>query len=143
MQGSIDPSMIGEALALFEFDMLAQNADRVEANPNCTIDANGLLVFDFEQCFVLDGRLLKNGDSWSPCARGLAPYHMMHSVLVGKVSKEQIGLTLDRIDVSALDNLKSKLPEEWQDEAERIMGHIASVKAHSSEFKEDIWKALS
>jgi hypothetical protein len=131
------------ALQVFAFDMLAQSADRSAARPNCAIDGSGYIVFDFEQCFALDGRLIEPGDPWRPCARGLAVQHVFYPGLRGRsIKREELAAGLARLTPAVLQRRIAELPPTWQAEASRVASHVECVRKHADDFVEDLAEAL-
>jgi len=133
------------AMRLFAFDMLALNADRKEVNPNCAITTNGLIVFDFEQCFDDEPRFVDQGvPLYAVASRGLGNQHMFYTSLKGRTGIRRTA----RLVVSAMTNRRlekcvGSLPPEWQVEGARIAEHIVFVRTHADEFVEDIGRSLS
>lgn len=132
-----------DALQLFIYDMLAQNGDRTPANPNCAETADGLVVYDFEQCFSLDGDKMAEGSAWLPCQRGLAGFHFCRPFLAGtKPRKVELTRAVLRLTEERLSKMIKAMPNEWKPEGERIKDHILLIRENLDEFAEDILSAL-
>ena len=140
---SLDPDLVSPACRLFAFDMLTHYADRTEANPNCSWSGEGLLVFDFEQCCPPDPRFMEPGPIWTPCARGLAPVHLLTRHLQGRnVDLSFLRASLQHLADAEWRNLVEELPVTWHDEAHRMLDHVATVADHAAEFENDLREGL-
>lgn len=139
----LTPDLIEEAIRLFAFDMLCHYADRTPENPNCTQSANGLLVYDFEQGFPEEPRLMTPGLPWSPCGRGLANYHCIYRHISGRrTSLDFLEDGIRRLADPEWRRLVDRFPTEWQPESSRILDYIQEIADHVTEFKADLEGAL-
>ena len=140
---SLGPDLYPSAWRLFAFDMMTHYADRTEANPNCSWSSEGLMVFDFEQCFPPDPRLMDAGPIWTPCGRGLARVHFLYRHLSGRTADFSfLEKALEAVSGTEWRKLVEALPESWHEEAHRILDHVATVADHAAEFGEDLRAGL-
>jgi hypothetical protein len=137
--------LLDQALRLYTFDMLALHADRKERNPNCAMTAEGLMVYDFEQCFSEEPRFVpEDCPHWRVATVALGREHMFYTGLCGAKNVRQ---TARRV-VSAMTDRRLEgclegLPRTWVPEGERIVAHVKNVRNHADEFVDDIVRSLS
>ena len=140
------PNVLQEdALKLYIFDMLALHADRAERNPNCAVTADGLIVYDFEQCFSDEPRLVPlECPLWTVATTALGPNHMFYTGLRGTKNVRQVARqTIRAMTDSRLRACLQGMPRKWLPESERIVAHVKNVRDHADEFVEDIVRSLS
>jgi hypothetical protein len=140
---SLDPDLFEPTTRLFTFDMLTHYADRTESNPNCSWNGHGLLVFDFEQCFPTEPRLMDAGPAWRPCSRGLANLHCLYRHLRGR--RADLGFLPDavgRLTGKNWRNVVDGLPDTWREESLRILEHIEGIANHLDDFCQDLRSVL-
>ncbi len=134
-----------EALRLYVYDMLARNEDRAVRNPNCAYTAEGLIVFDFEQCFLMDLRFVpEDVEVWTAASRGgLGKYHMFYAALRGQDVRPIARDLLDRFSQEDLEDWPSRLPDPWRSEARRIVQHIRIILLNAELFLDDLQRSLA
>lgn len=134
-----------EAIRLYTFDMLVLNADRVERNPNCAVTADGLMVYDFEQCFAEEPRFLpEDWVPWRVATDGLGVEHMFYTGLRGaKNVRKTARWVVQAMTDTRLQACLEGLPRRWVPEGKRIVAYMANVRNHADEFVDDIVRSLS
>lgn len=140
------PRLLAEdALRLYVFDMLALHTDRTEQNPNCAITEDGLIVYDFERCFVEDDEdEPRMWPLWHGATHGLGPLHMFYTGLRrAKGVRQMARRVINAMTDSRLSVCLADLPAPWMPEGQRIVRHVKTVKEHADEFVEDVVRSLN
>ena len=133
-----------DALRLYVFDMLALHTDRVERNPNCAITRQGLMVFDFEQCFMEPNSVPEDCPHWAVATAGLGGRHMFYTGLRGAERVRQTARrVVEAMTESRLEACLMGLPNRWVPEGKRIVAHVRNVRNHADEFVDDIVRSLA
>lgn len=140
-----------EALKIFVFDLLIQNADRGHQKTNINTNGKELKIFDHELAFSYttligipiteEWRLDENGFE-----RDLIFKHIFYSHL-----KRKLGLPIDQIveSIGVLDkafwqHAEKLIPSEWMNNNfEKIKQHTQSIVNNIDNFKKEIRRILS
>lgn len=137
-----------DALKLFVYDMLAWHDDRTDRNPNCAVTADGLIVYDFERCFIEmepdeEDESEPKLPPWDAASGKYASCHMFYTGLKGATEVAQmVDEVLGAMTDEGLAKCLEGLPQEWKPEGERIIRHIEAVKEHADDFVESISRSL-
>jgi len=148
---SLPFSLEEEALQIFVFDMLIQNADRGHQKSNVNINGRELKIFDHELAFSYTSLIGSSGkEEWvldeNGTEKDLIFKHIFHRHLKGKKSL-RIDEAVDSI--KSLDNAFWKkaeklIPSQWMDESfQKIKQHTRSVVNNLNHFKTEIRRVLS
>jgi hypothetical protein len=140
-----------EALKIFVFDMLIQNADRGHQKANLNTNGKELKIFDHELAFSytsLIGTTAKK--EWELDENGaekdLIFKHIFHRHLKGNKSLriDDVADSLKSIDYVFWRKAKKLIPAEWMDESfQKIKLHTESVVSNVKKFKTEIRRVLS
>jgi len=137
---------VADALRIYAFDMLVQNPDRRDDNPNCARYRGRFLAYDFEMAFSflypLVGALLDPAE-----IPAFATQHVFYRSLVeasrrGVVDLQPVGDALNRVG-ERVEELGQFLPARWASFAARVVSHIRAVQARADVFEDGLRRSLA
>ena len=152
-----EDNLIGDrravALAVFVFDALIENKDRLVGNPNLLIRGDSFRIIDHELCFRIRQCLFPRPEPWrlgylnhavSPDNSG----HVFGALLKGD---RYLDFSLLRPNWSglsddALTDYAASIPTEWDDATEAIndaLTHLRSVRDRIDECLDEVERALT
>lgn len=124
-----------QATLLYAFDMMTGNPDRRIDKHNCGSLNGRLFVFDFETCFTGHLMLGPKPDPWRVRELGFSGTHLFYPMLKrGEPDWSPVGVAVRALTDARLARLLVGLPAEWEAEAKRICGHIASIRDNVDRF---------
>ena len=139
-----------EALKIFVFDMLIQNADRGHQKANLNTNGKELKIFDHELAFSytsLIGSSIK--DEWVLDENGfekdLIFKHLFHKHLKGKNDLPIDGVVdlIKLFDSEFWKKAEKLIPAKWMESFQKIKLHTQSVVNNVNKFKIEIRRILS
>jgi hypothetical protein len=133
-----------EAVGLFGFDLMVQNPDRRENNPNCAMFEDQLLAFDFELCFSFLLPILGlRAEPWAVSQHGIAKTHVMyrrlHQRRPGWASILSAIAALTPEKIVTMSNL---VPETWRHELAGIDVHLAALIDAAVELESELQRSI-
>ncbi len=148
---SLPFNLEAEALRIFVFDMLVQNADRGHQKENLNTNGKELKIFDHELAFSYTDLIgLSSKAEWLLDENGLEKdlifKHLFHKHLKG-INTLPIDDAVDQL--KQLDNefwktAEKLIPSEWKDERfKKIKEHTSAVVKNAKNFKIEIRRILS
>lgn len=148
---SLSFSLEEEALRIFVFDMLIQNADRGHMKENLNTNGKELKIFDHESAFSyirLIGSSAKK--EWlldeNGTEKDLIFKHIFHRYLKGKKSLriDEVIDSIKSLDKEFWKKAENLIPSEWMDVSfQKIKQHTRNVVNNVSAFKTEIRRVLS
>ncbi|HUF08542.1 MAG TPA: HipA family kinase [Rhodothermales bacterium] len=139
--GRMSEEQLGQASAIYVFDMLVQNPDRRIENNNCVEVDGDIVAIDFGDCFSFLLPIIGGASDPWVADRVISRQHIFR----GTISDEFIEETVNRIDSLTEDRLAELtawMPAEWMEWAARVSEHILAVRNHVDEFKWEILRSL-
>lgn len=140
--GRMSDEQVGQASAIYVFDMLVQNPDRRIDNPNCLEVDGEIVAIDFGDCFSFLLPIIGGAaDPWA-----VDPVISRRHVFRGTISDEFIEGIVNRVDSLTEDRLAGLtewMPPAWTGWAARVSEHILSVRNRRDDFKWEILRSLS
>lgn len=139
----LDAEQIDAAIRIFCYDLLIQNVDRIERNPNCLIKNGRIIAFDFNVAFSFL-LLIGNADEpWEVSRHQSKNRHLLYRALKGKMVdfkpfiNKVAALSTDRID-----EMLNAIPfgnGRWND---RIHEHFRSILENSAKLEIEFARSL-
>ena len=81
----LNAEQLETSLRIFCYDLLIQNPDRLQTNPNCLIKNGRFIAFDFNVAFSFLLLIGKAGEPWEFSKHQIAENHVFYRALRGKV----------------------------------------------------------
>jgi hypothetical protein len=149
---SIPEKLTRQALDIFFFDMLIQNADRsfkADRNPNILFDGNEFLIYDHELSFSFASLFGVAAKPWQLRGNAFVKDHVFYDQIVkygrkSPVSFDHIAKMVPFIP-SVLDGVMPEIPEPWMEPElwDKIHSHFSTVKENVPLFLNGIQEALA
>lgn len=79
-----NPEQITQALNIFCYDLIVQNPDRLQKNPNCLIKNGRFIAFDFNMAFSFLTLIGKANEPWELSKHQYSGTHVFSRALHGK-----------------------------------------------------------
>lgn len=139
----LDAEQSEAALKIFCYDLLIQNIDRLERNPNCLLKNGRIIAFDFNVAFSFLLLIGKADEPWEVSKHQSENRHLFYRALNGKSVdfKPFIGkvaaLTPERID-----EILDAIPfgnGRWND---RIREHFGSIRENAAKLEIEFARSL-
>lgn len=136
---------IGQALDIFAFDMLIQNADRTSSsmggNPNILFKGNRLVAIDHELSFSFVNLVGGDSEPWNIRDTNLPQRHIFYSQLSRHAKTHTVSFDgfiqkLVGISPEYMDSVMQAMPPEWYNEryVEKITQHIEKLLTNVERF---------
>jgi hypothetical protein len=142
----VPSAMLTDALRIFGFDGLTQNADRCHGNPNLMIRGDKLTVIDHECAFSFLASILPSSKPWTMGAGDYMERHALGRRLKG-VSLDWTGCrtSLSSLTSDFFESVRDALPPEWNGTAEitAIKEHVLAVVEHIDLFEAELQRRLA
>jgi hypothetical protein len=140
----LTPGERAQAAALYAFDLMAQNPDRRADKPNCALNQERLIAFDFESAFSFVYVIGNPGEPWEVSKHGIAIKHLFHQALRGTSVEWTAFLdSLERTTKQRLCELADAVPLTWRSTLPKILDHLDGVKANRKEFELELHRSLT
>lgn len=142
----ISPGMLADALKIFSFDGLTQNADRCNGNPNLMTRGDKLCVIDHECAFSFLSSILPSSKPWT---MGAGDYMERHALRVGlresNVDWSTLHDNLNGLTSDFFDSIGDILPTEWNGTGDlvTIKQHVLSVVEHFESFETELQRRIA
>jgi hypothetical protein len=140
-----------EALKIFIFDMLVQNADRGHQRANLNTNGKEFKIFDHELAFSFLGLIGKGtNESWRINENGLDKdlvfKHLFHRYLKGSKALpiDNLVESINSLDQEFWKRAEKLIPPQWMsNNFQKIKQHIQSIVENLNNFKIEIRRILS
>lgn len=143
---SIPSVMLSDALTIYSFDGLTQNADRCSDNPNLMTKGDKLFVIDHECAFTFLSSFLPSSKPWT---MGAGNYMERHALRFG-LRRNDIDWSTTRERLEGLtghffDSIGDILPLEWNGahDLTAIKQHVLSVLEHIESFETELQRRIA
>lgn len=140
------PERLVEAARIYAVDMLLQNHDRTVSHPNCAVDKEGLVAFDFEQSFGFLYLIGPQPEPWQISQMGDLPRtHLFWKALRGHVVDwEDTLVSLGHLDEYKLEQIVSVIPDDWEEPGHRetVVNHVRGVRSNLEQFRHELKASL-
>ena len=141
---TLTPDELAQAALIYGFDLLVQNPDRLPHNPNCAIHGDRLVAYDFETCFSFLLLIGQQFPAWEVSKHRINQNHLFHKALARhEVKWEPLLDGVRDLTDGRLDELCHVLPEEWQESAVKVCGHVATVRKDLPKFHLELQRSLT
>lgn len=129
IERDVPAANLGQAVEIFAFDCLTQNADRSRGSPNAMWNGTGFAIIDHELAFQIQGVLFWKPPWVAGSLTGLANDHLFYRSLKGKPSNLS-GLKARWAGISdaRLVEYDNALPQEWRTAATTIQESLDFVR---------------
>jgi hypothetical protein len=146
---TLSPTYIKQALRIFVFDIIIQNADRNFQKPNMFLSKNKIYVIDHEIAFgfIDTFSFLRSPNPWTFNETDVQSFkkHFFYPQLKNNplVDLDEAFAPFDKLDDAFWEKLLTFVPNEWiTTEIDLIKNHISQAIAHLTELKQEIWTKL-
>jgi len=142
---SMSKEEVAPLAALYGFDLVFQNPDRMPERPNCGMLGKKLVAFDFDQCFSFLYLIGSFGEPWEVSKHGIGPKHIAFTKL--KNSREPV-LWEDNVNAvfrlsnDVLESLTSWIPDDWGSNSKKIQDHLAGIREHLGKFELELHRSI-
>ena len=136
------------AVSIYAYDLLVQNPDRAGGpKPNCAIEGNRIIAFDFELAFsfLLALTFGSQPQPWEVSRHGISGKHVFYNQLRGQRHPPSLPILqlLTQLTDNRLRQLALMLPAGWQTWADRVCAHIVAVRDHVGDFEVELRRSLA
>jgi hypothetical protein len=148
LNGAPIPSiMLLDAVKIYSFDGMIQNADRLRGpNPNLMTHGERLAVIDHECAFTFLSSILPSSEPWRMGSGDFMERHALRGALRGRsldwaACRESFSYLTDDF----FESVESSLPQEWgaaQDLA-AIRAHVMAVLEHFDLFEAELQRRIA
>lgn len=145
---------LAQALNIFAFDMLVQNADRTRdgtvGNPNVLFKGNELIAIDHEMSFSFVNLIGNIPEPWSFRNTNLPTRHIFYPQLLRHAKNNTISFDdfiekLVKISPEYMDSVMQALPAKWYNERyiEKINHHIHKICTNIDQFHDGLLEVFA
>jgi hypothetical protein len=137
-----------QAVMIYGFDLLTQNPDRRETNPNCAVKGDKIIAFDFEKSLSFLYPILGQ----KPEPRELSKLdltgndrHIFKSNLKAKekeINWQPLIGKVKQINKEKLEEICSFIPIEFGNYTDKICEHFASIVSNSERLELELQRSL-
>lgn len=137
-----------QAIMIYGFDLLTQNPDRREINPNCAIKGDKLIAFDFEKSLSFLYPILgQKPEPWELSKLKLSgdDRHIFKTTLKAKeneINWQPLVEKVKQINKEKVEELCSLIPLEFGNYTDKICEHFASVVSKSKSLELELQRSL-
>ena len=139
-------AMVSDALKIFSFDGLTQNADRCHGNPNLMIRGDKLTVIDHECAFSFLSSILPSSKPWAMGAGDYMERHALGRRLKGaNLDWLACRESLSHLTAEFFDAISEATPSEWDGEKviAAIKQHVLTVVEHADLFEGELQRRIA
>jgi hypothetical protein len=143
-RASISFEEIGQATAIYGFDVLLQNPDRGPGKPNLGFLSNRLIAFDFESAFSFLLPILGvANEPWEVAKNGIGSRHILAKHLRNyELDWKPLINALETLDLAQLDDLVDLLPDAWQGHTPKVKAHLVNLRDNSHRLEFELQRSL-
>lgn len=136
-----------QAVLIYGFDLLSQNPDRTESNPNCAVKGDKIIAFDFEKSlsFAVYPIIGGTGNSWEVSKLNFGKPHVFRSALKAKereINWQPLIEKVKQINKEKIEEICSFVPSEFGSYTEKICEHFLSIAANSNQLEFELQRSL-
>jgi hypothetical protein len=144
----LNRQQLDDAVLIYGFDLISQNPDRRETNPNCASKGEKIIAFDFEKSLSFIYPILGTPpEPWEFSKLNLSgnEKHVFHSVLKAKEKEIDWQPILERvkqINQEKVGDFCSLLPSEFGNYANEIWKHFSSIISNKEKLIFELKRSL-
>lgn len=137
-----------EQAVIYGFDLITQNPDRIENNPNCAVKGDTIIAFDFEKSLSFLFQIIgRKSEPWEFSKLNLSGNnrHVFKSNLKARESEINWQPLIEKakqIDKEKLEELCSLIPTEFGNYTDKICEHFASIISNSRHLEIELQRSL-
>ncbi|HEY0461237.1 MAG TPA: HipA family kinase [Pyrinomonadaceae bacterium] len=136
-----------QAVLIYGFDLLSQNPDRPENNPNCAVKGDKIIAFDFEKSlgFAVYPIIGGTGNSWEVSKLKFERPHVFRSALKAKereINWQPLVEKVKQINKAKIEEICSFVPSEFGNYTDKICEHFLSIAANSNQLEFELQRSL-
>lgn len=139
----LNAEQIEAALKIFCYDLLIQNYDRIETNPNCLIKGSRIVAFDFNAAFSFLLAIGNVNEPWEVSKHQMAEKHLFYRGLKGKdVDLKPFIKVVNNLSVERLNEVLAEIPfggGRWND---KIHEHFEAIRMNASKLEIEFARCL-
>lgn len=137
-----------QAVMIYAFDLITQNPDRTENNPNCAVKGDTIIAFDFEKSlsflFPIIGQKI---NPWELSKLNLSGNnrHVFKSNLKAReneINWQPLIEKMKQINKEKIEELCSLIPTEFGNYTDKICEHFASIISNSKHLEIELQRSL-
>lgn len=141
------PAELAEALLIYVFDLLVQNPDRREDNPNCGTRLGRFIAYDHEMAFSFLYPILgAKPEPWEVAQLAFCNRHIFRRPL--SEAEKRGGLEWQPVETAVatlaeqVEQLAAYLPTRWEENGSRVVEHVTSIAGHLEDFRTSLQLSL-
>jgi hypothetical protein len=133
---------------IYGFDLLTQNPDRRETNPNCALKGDKILAFDFEKSLSFLYPILgQKPEPWELSKLRLSgdERHIFKSNLKARekeINWQPLVKKVKQINKEKIEEMCSLIPLELGNYTDKIWEHFASIVSNSKSLELELQRSL-
>ena len=137
-----------QAVMIYGFDLLTQNPDRKETNPNCAIKGDKIIAFDFEKSLSFLFLILgQKAEPWELSKLNLTgnERHVFKGNLKAKqneINWQPLIEKVKQISKEKLEEICSLIPIEFGNYTDKICEHFASIVSNNRRLELELQRSL-
>ena len=137
-----------QAVMIYGFDLLTQNPDRIETNPNCALNGNKIIAFDFEKSLSFLFHIFgEKSEPWEFSKLNLSgnDRHIFKSNLKARekeVNWQPLLEKVKQINKEKIEEICSQIPLEFGNYTDKICEHFASIVSNSESLELELQRSL-
>lgn len=135
---------IRDAMLIYALDLIIQNPDRSEKNPNCAFYADRIVAFDFELAFSFIHALNVDYSSWQLAELKFPVDHIFKRVVIeSRVDWSPISGIVSSMRSIEIEDFLNLLPTDWTDHKGKILEHLADLADNAVEIPDQLTRSLA
>lgn len=142
----LSKELFEQAILIYGFDLLSQNPDRTENNPNCAVKGGKIIAFDFEKSLNFIYPLIGQQPApWEISKLKSDNPHIFRSNLKAKekeINWQPLIEKLKQIKKEKLEEICSFVPSEFGNYTDKICEHFLSIAANSNQIEFELQRSL-
>lgn len=137
-----------QAVMIYGFDLLTQNPDRIETNPNCALKGDKIIAFDFEKALSFLFPILgQKTEPWELSKLQLSGNgrHIFKSNIKARekeVNWQPVVEKMKQINKERIEELCSLIPLELGNYTDKICEHFSSIVSNSKRLELELQRSL-
>lgn len=137
-----------KAVLIYGFDLLTQNPDRTETNPNCAMKGDSIIAFDFEKSFSflfpIIGQKVEPWEFSKLKLSGTNRHVFKHNLKAkeNEINWQPFIKKVKQINTEKLAELCALIPFEFGNYTEQICEHFASIVSNIRHLEFELQRSL-
>ncbi len=137
-----------QAVMIYGFDLITQNPDRKETNPNCAVKSDKIIAFDFEKSLSFLFNIVgKVAEPWEVSKLRLSgnDRHIFKSNLKARekeVDWQPLLEKVKQINKEKIEEICSQIPFEFGNYTDKICEHFASIVSNIKSLELELQRSL-